>query len=119
MTAPAGAALAGRRAVVTGASRGIGLEIARALAGAGAEVALVARSADRLADEVARLGGRAFAEPCDVADAEEVTRVAARIGERWRDGADLLVSNAGVFSLAAVHLTAPDDFRRTLDTNLV
>ena len=119
MTAPDGAALAGRRAVVTGASRGIGLEIARALAAAGAEVALVARSADRLADEATRLGGRAFAEPCDVADVEAVARVAARIGERWQGGADLLVSNAGVFSLAAVHLTAPDEFRRTLDTNLV
>ena len=123
MTAPeaagAGAALAGRRVVVTGASRGIGLAIARALAADGAEVALVARSADALRAEAARLGGGAFAEPCDVADGEAVERLAAALGARWAGGPDVLVSNAGVFSLAPVHATTPAEFRRTLDTNLV
>ncbi len=119
MTATEAGALAGRRAVVTGASRGIGLAIARALAAAGADVALVARSADRLRDEAARLGARAFAAPCDVADAPAVERLAGEIGARWPDGADVLVSNAGVFGLAAVHATEPEEFRRTLDTNLV
>ncbi len=123
MTAPDEVAdlapLAGRRAVVTGASRGIGLAIAHALAGAGADVALVARSAGRLAEEAARIGGHAFAAPCDVADPAAVARVAGELADRWPGGADLLVNNAGVFSLAPVHDTAPDDFRRALDTNLV
>ena len=71
MTGP----LAGRTAVVTGASRGIGRAIALRLAEAGAEVALWSRSAETLqgvADEVAALGGRAQPFACDVTDAELV-----------------------------------------------
>ncbi|HEY0970980.1 MAG TPA: SDR family NAD(P)-dependent oxidoreductase, partial [Gemmatimonadales bacterium] len=69
--------------------------------------------------EAGLLGARAWPLPCDVADAEAVERAAAALSERWPDGADALVSNAGVFTLAPVHETSPADFRRALDVNLV
>lgn len=111
--------LAGRRIVVTGASRGIGLAVARAAAALGAEVALLARSADALAREAERLGALAVPVPCDVSDAAAVERAAAAVHARWPDGAHALVNNAGVFSLAPIVATDPDLFRRTLDVNLV
>jgi NADP-dependent 3-hydroxy acid dehydrogenase YdfG len=114
-----GARLAGRRAVVTGASRGIGRAVAHRLVGLGAEVVMLARGADALATEAARLGAAAWPLPCDVADAEAVARTVDAVHARWPDGPDVLVSNAGVFALAAVEATSPGDFRRALDVNLV
>jgi NADP-dependent 3-hydroxy acid dehydrogenase YdfG len=80
------ALLAGRGAVVTGASRGIGLAIARSLAQAGARVAMLARGADALAQRSAELGGAALPVPCDVADAGHfaVTRADAVNGDELR-----------------------------------
>jgi short-subunit dehydrogenase len=92
--------LAGCRAVVTGASGGIGRAVAFELADAGAKVALAARSADvleRLAAELRSKGREAVAVPCDVtvpADRERLVRAAV---EAW-GGMDLLVNNAGVGS---------------------
>ena len=89
--------LAGKRAVVTGASRGIGRDIAMALAREGADVAVAARTTtelDHLANEVRALGRRAFALACDVTDAEQVTRMAAAAREAL-GGVDILVNNAG------------------------
>jgi 3-hydroxybutyrate dehydrogenase len=89
--------LAGRRALITGAGRGIGRSVALALAGAGADVALSARSRDeleQLAEELRGLGHRALALPCDVTDAEQVARMAEAIGAEW-GGVDILVNNAG------------------------
>ena len=72
--------LEGRRAIVTGASRGIGAEIARAMAGAGAAVVLAARDAEalaRVAEEITKTGGRAVAVPTDVSDPAAVERMVA------------------------------------------
>jgi NAD(P)-dependent dehydrogenase (short-subunit alcohol dehydrogenase family) len=89
--------LAGKRAVVTGASRGIGREIALALTRAGADVVVSARTEGditALAGEIEALGRQAWAIPCDVTDPASVERMAA---EAWRatGGVDVLVNNAG------------------------
>jgi NAD(P)-dependent dehydrogenase (short-subunit alcohol dehydrogenase family) len=86
--------LAGRHALITGASRGIGAAIAQAFAAAGAErLTLVARTADalsRVAEAVRRLGARADVLPCDVTDAGAQRAAFARV-----DALDVLVCAAG------------------------
>ena len=112
-------ALHGRRAVVTGASRGIGLAVAERLVAEGAEVALVARSVPALDEAVARLGERAVAIPCDVTDSAAVDALAASLADRWDSPPDLLVNNAGVFELALLRDTEPALFERAVHTNLI
>jgi NAD(P)-dependent dehydrogenase (short-subunit alcohol dehydrogenase family) len=92
--------LAGKRAVVTGAGRGIGRRIALALARAGADVAVCARTTpdlELLASEVRVLGRRGLALPCDVTDAGAVRRMAAAALDGL-GGVDILVNNAGAAS---------------------
>ena len=112
-------ALAGRTALVTGASRGIGLAVARALASAGARVALMARTADALASAAAAIGREALAVPCDVRDGARVEAALADVRAAFGGAPDILVNNAGAFPLASVVATSPDDFAATLDANLV
>jgi NADP-dependent 3-hydroxy acid dehydrogenase YdfG len=110
--------LAGRWALVTGASRGIGAELSRRLVADGARVVLVARGREAL-DALAReLGDAAVAVPCDVGDTDAASRTAAHVAELARGAPDILVNNAGVFGIAPAHETTVDDFRRTLDVNL-
>jgi 3-hydroxybutyrate dehydrogenase len=112
--------LAGKRAVVTGASRGIGRAIALAFAHAGADVAVTARTAadiEALADEIRATGSRALAIECDVTDPEAVRRMAAEALDRM-GGVDILVNNAGV---APSHKFAdhPDElWHQVIATNL-
>ena len=108
--------LAGRVAVVTGASRGIGHAVARALAAAGARVAMLARGADALRAAAEPLG--ALAVPCDVADEEAVAAALARVREEI-GSPDILVSNAGLFVLAPIESQTTAGLRATLDVNLV
>ena len=82
-----------RVAVVTGASSGFGVEIARRLAARGDLCILLARRADRLEALAAEIGGEA--EPCDVSDRATVDAVAARVLER-HPRIDILVNNAGI-----------------------
>jgi NAD(P)-dependent dehydrogenase (short-subunit alcohol dehydrogenase family) len=82
-----------RVAVVTGASSGFGVEIARRLAARGDLCILLARRADRLEALAAEIGGEA--EPCDVSDRAAVDAVAARVLER-HPRIDVLVNNAGI-----------------------
>src|SRR6266536_3716352 len=89
--------LEGRRAVVTGGSRGIGLAIAAALSEAGAAVAIVARGAGALeaaASELERRGRRVVALACDVTDRRQVSALPARVCATLGDP-DVLVNNAG------------------------
>jgi NAD(P)-dependent dehydrogenase (short-subunit alcohol dehydrogenase family) len=89
--------LDGKRAIVTGASRGIGREIALAMAEAGADLALVSRrreSLDEVAREVEAIGRRAFVVPCHVGRTAEVRAVIAECA-RLLGGLDVLVNNAG------------------------
>jgi hypothetical protein len=87
----------GITALVTGASSGIGRELALRLAARGARLALVARrkpALDDVAEEVAALGGRALAVPCDVSDGAAVVAAAEQVHDAIGP-VDLLVSNAG------------------------
>jgi NADP-dependent 3-hydroxy acid dehydrogenase YdfG len=122
VTAPGGAPatpLAGRSAVVTGASRGVGLAVARRLAGAGARVALLARSADLLAREAAALDHGAFAVPCDLTSRTAVSEAVCFVCDELEGPPDVLVNNAGLFTVAPAHELSADDFADTVDTNLV
>jgi NAD(P)-dependent dehydrogenase (short-subunit alcohol dehydrogenase family) len=89
--------LQGRRAVVTGAGRGIGRAIALALSMAGADVAVSARSTaeiEGVAEQLRAFGRRALAIPCDVTDAAQVAQL-AEAAVAGLGGVDILVNNAG------------------------
>ena len=81
-----------RTALVTGASRGIGLAIARLLAANGVRVALVARSAKELVAHAAELGAGALAVPADVTSSADVERAVAATRDAFGDVPDLLVT---------------------------
>ncbi|MGW1342125.1 SDR family oxidoreductase [Kribbella sp. NPDC002412] len=112
--------LAGRVAVITGASSGIGEASAEHLAALGATVVVLARRAERLDELVTRIekeGGTALALAVDVTDAAAVQaaadRVAAELG-----GADLLFNNAGVMLPAPVTERATEQWQRQIDLNI-
>jgi NADP-dependent 3-hydroxy acid dehydrogenase YdfG len=110
--------LAGRSALVTGASRGIGAAVARRLARAGARVALVARSERALETLAAELGNGAVAAACDLHLPGAADVVQAALDDLGADAPDILVNNAGAFLVAPVHETSVDVFRETLELNL-
>jgi NAD(P)-dependent dehydrogenase (short-subunit alcohol dehydrogenase family) len=85
--------LTGKRALVTGGSRGIGLAIARVLAAEGAEVAILARDKTRIDAAAAELGGRAVGVQADTGDGESVLAAVASVREQL-GGIDILVNNA-------------------------
>ncbi len=105
--------LSGRRAVVTGASSGIGRATARALAAAGADVHLVARREERLLELVEELGACASCSAADVRDAEAVSEIFH--GQSY----DLVVANAGLGKgVAPLHEGDTDDWADMIDTNV-
>lgn len=115
-------ALEGRWALVTGASRGIGLATARALAGAGAAVALLGRDAAalaRAAADVRAAGVDAVDVAIDLRQGAEVEAVVASLVERFGSAPDVLVNNAGRFDLAPAHETSVAAFAASVETNLV
>jgi len=109
--------LANRVAIVTGASEGIGRALAQQLVSEGAQVALAARSKDKLEALVAELGAeRALAVPTDVAQPAQVERLVARTVERF-GGADILVNNAGFGLYALVEETDWAHLREMWEVN--
>jgi NADP-dependent 3-hydroxy acid dehydrogenase YdfG len=104
-----------RKAVVTGASSGIGAATARRLAKAGYQVVLVARRADRLASLAKELGDQAQALPADITDAEAVRRLPTEIGS-----CDVLVNNAGgAWGMDPVATADPLEWQRMFDVNVL
>lgn len=111
--------LEGRIALITGASRGIGLATARVLADEGARVVMLARGASELHARAREIGAAAFVIGCDVVDSDAVKRSAAILRDHFSAAPDIVVNSAGLFQLATVETTLPDDFARTLDVNLM
>jgi 3-oxoacyl-[acyl-carrier protein] reductase len=109
--------LAGKVALVTGASRGIGRAIAAELAAQGATVVLGARDASKLAEAVAAIGDRASALALDVADRASVEAGFARLLEQ-HGRIDALVNNAGITRDTLLLRMKPDDWDLVLATNL-
>ena len=121
-TTPAGAfSLTGRRALVTGASQGLGTDVARALAAAGADLVLSARSPQplrALAEDVRREHGvRVAVVPADLTRAEEVERLATEALAAF-DGLDVLVNNAGISHPQRVVDVDADTWDLTMAVNL-
>ena len=106
------ASLEGKRALVTGGSRGIGAAVARELARAGAKVVVGYRSGGEEAEAIAsEIGGSAV--QADVADVEDAKRLVEKAGDL-----DVLVNNAGITRDGVLARMTDDDWRSVLETNL-
>jgi len=113
--------LKGRTAILTGASKGIGVYVARALAKQGMNLALAARSASALEEvrkAVERLGVRAIAVPTDVGDRSALESLVER--SRSEFGViDILVNNAGIELTLAYHKLTPEEIEEMVRVNLI
>lgn len=114
--------LAGRVALVTGASRGIGAAIARAYAREGAELILTARTTgglEEIDDEIRQISGKSsLLVPFDLKDFDAIDRLGAALYERY-GRLDILVGNAGVLgTLSPLGHISPKEFQEVIDLNL-
>jgi 3-oxoacyl-[acyl-carrier protein] reductase len=111
----------GRSAIVTGATRGIGLAVARALLGRGARVFICARTGADVEQTVARLGeefgNSVQGAACDVRSFDQVRSLFARASESL-SGVDLLINNAGIGSRSYVENMSAEEWDSTIQTNL-
>jgi NAD(P)-dependent dehydrogenase (short-subunit alcohol dehydrogenase family) len=108
----------GKVVAITGASRGIGAAAAMAFAQAGASVALLARTEAQVAALAARIGERAMALTCDVADATQVDWALARVAEQF-GGLDVMVNNAGLIEpITRLADADPAAWGQAIDVNL-
>jgi NAD(P)-dependent dehydrogenase (short-subunit alcohol dehydrogenase family) len=112
--------ISGRVAIVTGASSGIGMHMAKFLASRGARVAAVARQMDKLeavVEEISANGGEALAIRCDVADDTSIHDCIASVNSKW--GAPrILLNNAGVSVIKDALSVTREDWDRVIGTNL-
>ncbi|MFW2543472.1 SDR family oxidoreductase [Primorskyibacter sp. 2E107] len=110
--------LTGKTVLITGASRGIGAEAARLFAGAGAKVALVARSAEAIAELAGEIGPSAVAIPCDITRYWEVEQ-AVNACVSAHGGLDIVINNAGAIEpIARMAEADPSAWGEVIDVNL-
>lgn len=113
--------LKGRAALITGASAGIGVHVARAMAEEGANLVLAARRGDLLegvAREMREIGVEVVVVPTDVADDEQLNRLVGLAVERF-GAIDVLVNNAGIEAFRGFELLSPHEIRRAIEVNLL
>lgn len=113
--------LAGKVALVTGASSGIGEATAAALSAAGARVAVAARRVERLealAARIEKIGGTALRIEADVTSSDDVAAMVGRVVAEWGQ-LDILVNNAGVMLLSPAAEATLDDWRHMVELNLL
>lgn len=113
--------LRGRTALITGASTGIGVDVARALAREGMNLVLAARSSDLLeavAREIRKSGVEVMVVPTDVADEEQLNRLVVLAVERFGN-IDVLVNNAGIEAFRAFDRLSSDEIRHAIEVNLL
>ena len=112
----------GRVALVTGASRGIGYQIAKQLGERGAHVIALARTVgglEDLDDEIRSAGGETTLVPLDLTDFDALDRLGAAIYERWKK-LDIFVANAGMLGvLSPIGHISPKDFEKVTAVNVV
>lgn len=112
--------LTGRVAVVTGASSGLGVQMAKALARQGADIAILARRKEKLetvANEIRALGVKCLAVQCDVTDTEAVKKAAEAVEAEYGK-VDILVNNAGSGGNCPAEETSDEDWSHTMKVDL-
>ncbi len=110
--------MTGKTVMITGASRGIGAETARVFAAAGANVALLARSQEAIADLAGEIGQSAIAIPCNVARFGEMASAVNTTVSAF-GGLDVLINNAGVIEpISHLSQADPDAWGQVIDINL-
>jgi 3-oxoacyl-[acyl-carrier protein] reductase len=114
--------LAGKVAVVTGASKGIGAEIAKQLGAEGASVVVNYASskagADKVVNEIASKGGKAVAVQADLAKEQDVVRLFAETKKAFGK-LDILVNNAGIYEFAPLESISAEHFHKQFDINVL
>lgn len=113
--------LTGKKALVTGASRGIGRGIALCLAKQGADVAVNYRSkkdeAEKVAGEIKKMGREAFVVQADVSQKDQVGKMFAEVKKRW-GSLDILVNNAGIIQFAPFEELTEEQWDQVMGVNL-
>jgi len=109
--------LTGKKALVTGATGGIGASMAKALHAQGAELVLSGRREDALSSLASELGERTHVIPCDLADTEAVGELVGKCEEAM-DGLDILVNNAGLTRDNLAMRLKDEDWQTVLNVNL-
>lgn len=112
--------LTGKTAIVTGASSGLGVQFAKALAAQGANIAVVARRADRLErvrQEIEALGVRCIPVQCDVSDTKAIHAMVQTVKAEF-GRIDILINNAGVGTGSPAETQTDEEWRHTLGVNL-
>ncbi len=110
--------LTGKRALITGATGGLGSQIARLMHAQGCSVALSGTRAEKLESLAAELGERAFVTPCNLSDGEAVDALPKQAAEALGGGVDILVSNAGLTRDGLLMRMKQDDWDLVQRVNL-